>query len=259
MQEERRVSIFGLLVVLIAIVLVAVGVMGLLTQDGRMVVTVPGVVRPTADVNTASGNTASAVVEPIKPIEPVAPEATPPQATVQSAVVRGGSRNKPTEVSQAAPNAPSPTGEVMLPGETTPITRSTVLVNVPGTSAFRLEVLSALYDVSGKPTQGCAALDNKAPARRLTLQLAVVNDSGLNFQPGEWGAAAYTGNTRATLCFSGTGGLPAFANGTRQSVMFVAFTNPDQSVTSVTISTLNGLSARACFEEERVVACPTTP
>jgi hypothetical protein len=255
MQEEKRVSIFGLLVVLIALLLVAVGVMGLLTQDGRMTVTVPGVVRPTAaDVDTAANSVATVAVGP------VVSQVIPAQATVtvQSAVVRGGSRNKPTEVSQAALGAASATSEVMLPGETSATTPSTDLVNVPGTSAFRVEVLSALYDVSGKPTQGCAAFDNKVPVRRLTLQLAVVNDSGVNFQPGEWGAAAYMGSARATLCFSGAGGLPPFATGTRQPVMFVAFANPDQSVTSVTISTLNGLSARACFEEERVVACPAT-
>jgi hypothetical protein len=264
MQEEKRVSIFGLLIVLIALVLVAVGVMGLLTQDGRMTVIVPGVVRPTTsttsttslDANTAASDVTTGAVG----VGPTELQAIPAQATVtvQSAAVRGGSRNKPTAVSQAAPGAAPATGEVMLPGETAPTTRSVDLVNVPGTSAFRVEVLSALYEVSGKPTQGCAAFDNKVPVRRLTLQLAVVNDSGLNFQPGEWGAAAYMGSARATLCFSGVGGLPPFATGTRQPVMFVAFANPDQSVTSVTISTLNGLSARACFEEERVVACPAT-
>jgi archaellum component FlaG (FlaF/FlaG flagellin family) len=247
MQEEKRISILGLLIVLIAIVLVAVGVMGLLTQDGRVSVSVPGAAGA-LETSTAGSAAATEVVAP------EAPQALPAQATVtvESAVVRGGSRNRPAEVSQPAP------GEVMLPGETSPIARAGDLVNVPGTSAFRVEVLGALYDVSGRPAQGCAAFDNKVPVRRLTLQLAVVNDSGMNFQPGEWGAAAYINNARAVLCFSGDSGLPVFTNGTRQSVIFIVFANPDQAITSVTISTLNGLSARACFEEERVVACPAT-
>jgi hypothetical protein len=246
MQEERRFSILGLLIVLIAIALVAVGVMGLLTRDGRVLVSLPGAAKTpaTSDVNTGASAAAT----------PVAGQVAPSQATVtvQSAVVRGGSRSKPTAVSQTAP------GEVKLPGETSAIARAGDLVNVPGTSAFRVEVLSALYDVSGRPTQGCTAFDSKVPVRRLTLQLAIVNDSGMNFQPGEWGAAAYIGNARATLCFSGDGGLPVFVSGMRQSVTFVAFADADQAVTAVTISTLNGLSARACFEEERVVACPAT-
>jgi hypothetical protein len=242
MNEEKRTNVIGVLIVLIAVMLVAVGIFGLLSRNSRTTITLP-----------SSGTGSEGQPNPA-PTD--APAAVAPSVAGQSAVVRGGSRSKPTTTNETAVVAnSSATGEVMLPGETA-TTVGGGLINVPGGSAFRIEVLSALYDVSGKPTQGCSVFDNRVPARRFTFQLAVVNDSGANFQPGEWGAAAYIGTARTTLCFSGAGALPAFPNGTRQQVSLVAFANPDQSITSVSISTLNGLSARVCFQEERVVACP---
>jgi hypothetical protein len=248
MKDGQRTNILGLLIMLLALVLVAVGVIGLLSRNDQTTITVPVSAKNTTDSNevSASGNQPAAV----------APPADASAATVQSAVVRGGSRNQPTtSAAPAAPNTGTATGEVMLPGETLP-SNNGGLVNVPSTSAFRIEVLSTHYDVSGKPSQGCSAFDNRIPIRRFTVQLAVVNDSGINYQPGEWGAAAYSGAARMTLCLSGSSGLPAFATGTRQQVTFVAFANPDQVITSINISTFNGLSARVCFDEEHLVACP---
>ena len=252
MQEDRKPNILGLIIVLIAVSLVAVGVFGLLSRNDRAVISVP-----VSTSNTASGS--AATTEQPAPIAPAAAQPIEtPQETVQSAVVRGGSRGKPSQPTVTSSDASS---EITLPGETTPTSSpntSGPLASVPGAAPFRVEVLSALYDVSGKPSQGCAVFDNRVPARRFTFQLAVVNDSGADLQPGEWGAAAYTGNTRVTLCFAGPGRLPQFANRTRQQVTLVAFTTPEQSVTAVSLSTLSGLSARVCFQEERVVACPVS-
>ena len=263
MKDVRRPSVLGLLIVLTALLLVAIGIIGLVSRNGRTVIAVPGIVRGTTNIGSAAKREVSQVAEAAVEVVP-----TPqPVTTELSAVVRGGSRNKPTaavvQPNEAAPTAVLTTdpitNEAILPGETAPTTATTKasdLVTEPTPSALRIEVLSAIYDVSGKPSRGCALFDNRMPTRRFTFQLAVVNDSGVSYQPGEWGAAAYANGARATLCLSGTGGLPAFANGTRQPITFVAFTEPDQWVTSVSISTLNGLSARVCFEEERVVACP---
>ena len=267
MKDERRPSILGLLIVLIALVLVAVGIIGLISRNGRTVIAVPGIVRGTTSIGSAAKRDAPPEAEAVVEVVPTTQSA----ATEQSAVVRGGSRNKPTapvavvQPTQAEPtavlSADPATREVMLPGKTAPMTNTAEagsLVTVPATSALRIEVLSAIYDVSGTPSRGCAVFDNHMPARRFTFQLAVVNDSGVSYQPGEWGAAAYADAARATLCLSGTSGLPAFVNATRQPITFVAFTEPDQWITSVSINTLNGLSARVCFEEEHVVACPAS-
>ena len=251
MQEDRKPNILGFIIVLVAVSLVAFGVFGLLSRNDRTVITLP----VSTGVNTSSA--AEPAVQPTA-VPPAEPQEAQPQETVQSAVVRGGSRSKPKLTVVAVQPTSS---EVTLPGEETPTASpsgATNLGSVPGAAPFRVEVLSALYDVSGKPSQGCTVFDNRVPARRFTFQLAVINDSGADLQPGEWGAAAYTGNERVTLCLAGQGKLPQFVNRTRQQITLVAFTKPDQSVSSVSLSTLSGLSARVCFQEERMVACPAS-
>ena len=77
-------------------------------------------------------------------------------ASGQSAVARGNTRNKPTA---------EQTDVVTLPGEQGQASNAqAALPGAGGSGTFRIEVVKALYGVSGMPTQGCAALDEKTPA-----------------------------------------------------------------------------------------------
>ena len=169
----------------------------------------------------------------------------------QSAVARGSTRNKPTAEQSDV---------IVLPGEQTQASNAqAALPGATGSGAFRIEVVKAVYGVSGMPTQGCAAVDEKTPARRFTLQLRVINDTGQDLAPAAWGAAAFVGAKRSILCFAVEGGqLPSLITGKAQDLGLLTFIAPDEAVTSFVISTLGGLSARVCFSEERVIACPAS-
>ncbi len=182
----------------------------------------------------------------------VAPQPDPTATAVVnsgvSGVARGGSRSKPT-VSGAA------TAEVLLPGETA-VSPSTA-VQSDGNGSVRFEVMSAVYDVSGKPVNGCESFDSKTPVRRLTLTLNLSNVSGADMAAGSWGAAAFAGGNRATLCLGGAqSALPAIAAGGKESLEFAAFVGPEESVTALTIGTADGVNSSICFEGEQAITCP---
>jgi hypothetical protein len=121
---------------------------------------------------------------------------------------------------------------------------------------LRIEVLEAVYDVSGKPQDGCASFDVSTPVRRLTLSLVLENSSETDIANNEWGAAAFAGDQRATLCLvDAAGGLPTLAKGVRQPVRFAAFVSANASVSAIAVNTVQGLAAKVCFDEAKVVPC----
>jgi hypothetical protein len=165
----------------------------------------------------------------------------------ESAVARGSSRNQNT--------AGSSSGEVLLPGETQP-TASPSVQGASEAGPLRIEVRSAQYDVSGKPAAGCASFDPKTPVRRFKLELAIVNETGTAISPAEWGAAAFNGAERATLCLANvTTGLPALAQGARTPITLLAFAEAETSISAIAVNTTQGFASRVCFDEDKVVAC----
>ncbi len=195
--------------------------------------------------------------------------ATVPSALVPNArglavgdltVARGGSRNKPTVAvvapTASAPDAAKPTAgtEILLPGESAPTSEPAIIGASDG--PFRVEVTDASYDVSGKPGQGCATFDTRVPMRRLTLVMTLVNDTDVALKRGEWGAAAYAGDKRVTLCLSDISKrMPDLGPGAREKLTFVAFAPPDSAVTALDLNSTTKLATRVCFNEEKIVAC----
>jgi hypothetical protein len=227
------------LIALVGLAVVAVGVVALLARGGAA---------PAAEQRGAGGVRSAPTPAPAVVQEaPVAPAAPASDAGGDSAVARGGSRNRSAEGSSG--------GEVLLPGETQP-TASPSMIGVSEAGPLRIEVRSAIYDVSGKPASGCSAFDAKTPVRRLTLELSIVNETGTAISPAEWGAAAFEGADRATLCLANvTTGLPALTQGTRTPITLLAFTEAKSSVTAIAINTTQGFASRVCFNEDKVVAC----
>jgi hypothetical protein len=143
---------------------------------------------------------------------------------------------------------------VALPGES-----SAVAETQASGQPLRIDVLGTAYDVSGKPAQGCTVFDNRVPTRRLTLRLAIVNGTGSDVPAAEWGAAAFSGNTRAVLCLAGDARqLPVLSRDNPQPVTLVAFVAPDQMVSRLQLRLKSGAVADVCFDQEQVVDCPAT-
>lgn len=233
-EEKRKPNVFAVLV-LVLVAVAAVVVVGVLAGGG--------LTRVQGEQRGAGASAPTATVPPV--VEAPAGQG----ASGQSAVARGGSRNRATATVDTADAGGS---EVKLPGETA----AAPAVGSVTSGPFRIDIASAIYDVSGKPSQGCAVFDNRVPARRFTLSFSVINDAEGDLGAGDWGAAAFVGAKRATLCLAGGAGLPALPKGQSIPVTLVAFVEPDEAVTQLSINGVNGASARICFNEEKVVACP---
>lgn len=227
-EEKRKPNVFAVLV-LVLVAVAAVVVVGILAGGG--LTRVQGEQRGAGAVAPTS----------------TAPAAVVPDDSGQSAVARGGSRNRATATADTNAGA-----EVKLPGETAAAPAGASITSGP----FRIDITSALYDVSGKPSQGCAVFDNRVPARRFTLSFNIVNEAQGDLAAGDWGAAAFAGTKRATLCLAGGAGLPALPKSKAMPVTLVAFVEPDEAVTQLAINGVNGAAAKVCFNEEKVVACP---
>jgi hypothetical protein len=176
-----------------------------------------------------------------------APRAEPtsaPAAGGPNAVARGGVRSKPTTTSGGS-------GQILLPGEATG-----AVVQSASSGNLRFDIKRASYDVSGMPKQGCADFDSKTPARRFSLSMNVTNNSAADMVSGEWGAAAYVGDKRVTLCLANAdNGLPTLSKGGSGALELVAFVGPDEAVTMLSVTAVNGETSKVCFDEERVTGC----
>ncbi len=180
---------------------------------------------------------------------PVVAQDTPaPAADGESAVARGGSRNR-----TAGTNTTS--GEVLLPGETRP-TASPAVLGASKSGPLSIEVRSAEYDVSGTPLEGCSKFDAKTPVRRFKVDIAILNETGAPISPAEWGAAAFSGANRVTMCLANaTTGLPTLAKDARTPITLLAFADAKSSISIISINTVRGFAASVCFDEEKVIAC----
>jgi len=119
-----------------------------------------------------------------------------------------------------------------------------------------MEVISAAYTPSGKPSNGCAQIDNAAQGQRFDFAVNIVNQTGANLNPGDWGAQAYSGSEPLTLCYFGqTAQLPTLQNSARTNITLVAFTDANKPVTSIVIGTTNGNEAKVCFAGDHVITC----
>ncbi len=143
--------------------------------------------------------------------------------------------------------------------EATIITRtqsSTPLATGDINSQLAVDVLSATYTPSGKPSAGCAQIDPATPGQRFDFVVNVMNRSGATLGAGDWGAQAYSGDKQLTLCYFGqTAQLPVLVNDGKTLIALVAFTDPNESVTSIVLGTTSGLEARTCFANGKIVPC----
>jgi hypothetical protein len=176
-----------------------------------------------------------------------APKAEPtsaPAASGPNAVARGGVRGKATSTANGS-------GQILLPGEATG-----TAVQIASAGNLKFEIARAAYDVSGMPKQGCSDFDNKTPARRFSLSMNVTNNSDADMVGGEWGAAAFVGDKRVTLCLaSADSGLPTLKKSGSGLLDLVAFVGPDESISALSITAASGETSKVCFDQERVVAC----
>lgn len=148
--------------------------------------------------------------------------------------LRGGVRSSPVPTTQS-------------PNVTVPLTASAPLY---------MEVLSAAYTPSGKPSNGCAQIDNAAQGQRFDFAVNIVNQTGADLNPGDWGAQAYSGSEPLTLCYFGqTAQLPTLQNSARTNITLVAFTDGSKPVTAIVIGTTNGNEAKVCFAGDHVITC----
>ena len=133
---------------------------------------------------------------------------------------------------------------------------TTPLATGNSSSPLAIDVISATYTPSGKPSSGCSQIDNNTPGQRFDFVINVVNHTGVNLGAGDWGAQAYSGDKALALCYFGqTAQLPVLVNDAKTLVNLVAFTDVNEPVTTVVLGTTSGFEARTCFSEGKVVAC----
>ncbi len=123
-------------------------------------------------------------------------------------------------------------------------------------SPLAIDVISATYAPSGKPSSGCSQIDSNIPGQRFDFVVNVVNHTGVNLGAGDWGAQAYSGDKALALCYFGqTAQLPVLVSDAKTLVKLVAFTDVNEPVTTVVLGTTSGFEARTCFSEGKVVVC----
>jgi hypothetical protein len=122
-----------------------------------------------------------------------------------------------------------------------------------------LQLVSARYDLSGRPLQNCGAFDPQDPVRKFTFTLLITNETGAALDRTQWGAAALAGSRRAfQLCYFKTEGpaLPDLPVGQTRRVTLSAFVEPNQNVTAILIGDHTGNTSRLCIKDTRAAPCP---
>ena len=179
-----------------------------------------------------------------------APQAPSPSGTAISMPAVARSNNAGSAARGRVRNSPVPEATIISPQNTTP--QATGDVSAP----LAMDVLSASYSASGKPTAGCAQIDPNATGQRFDFVVNVSNHTGVNLGAGDWGAQAYSGDKALTLCYFGqTAQLPTLVNDAKTLVTLVAFTSTNEPVTSIVLGTTSGVETRACFADGKVTAC----
>lgn len=157
-----------------------------------------------------------------------------PTGAVGARGIRGGVRSSPVPTTQGV----------------------SVSVPVTASAPLYMEVLSAAYTPSGKPSNGCGQIETTTQGQRFDFAVNIINQTGNDLNPGDWGAQAYSGGEPLTLCYFGqTAQLPTLQNSARTNITLVAFTDASKPVTSIVIGTTNGNEAKVCFAGDHVITC----
>lgn len=204
--------------ILLVVAMMAVVLALALVQRNQMISDAPGV---------AAANTQS----PAGPIS-AAVAVSPTQALASTAIA--------TE----SPASPQPRAELA----------STQTPN----GLFDLNLVTARYELSGRPTLRCGGFDGNDPVRKFTFTLAITNKTGADVGQSSWGAVAWTQKGRAfQLCYFEAEGptVPDLPAGQSQRVTLSAFIERNQSITSILVGDNAGNLGRICIRGAQQVPC----
>ena len=177
-------------------------------------------------------------------------------AAIQADATTNAQVARPT--SNVAAKLPRPTATVPLNvALSAGLTATTTALPQPALK-WHLELASARYETSGRPTQNCGRFKADDVVRKFTFTLQVTNNTGADLDATGWGAVAYTGEKPAAqLCYFKTEGplVPTLLHGQTRQVTLSAFIEPEQRISKIVIGDNVGNAARICLKDTQVVDC----
>lgn len=215
---------------------------------------VPGLGFPSATVASIT-KTATVTPSPVSTETAPAPTASPtlpPSATALPTLVP---TEAPTLAATATPESQD-TQPQSQPATPSPESISAATPPTDSEPALQANVLSSRYSLAGTPTEGCGKFNAQKISRRFDVQIQITNLTGQDLASDKWGAAAYSGQQTALLCyFEGQGTLPPLIANNPVTVVLTAFVPSGQDIDTLLIGTASGKVTKLCFLDGKSHAC----
>jgi hypothetical protein len=123
---------------------------------------------------------------------------------------------------------------------------------------YDVELVTARYEITGRPAKGCGLPDAADPVRKFTFTLAITNKTGADTDAAKWGTAAFTQNGRASqVCYFDTEGpaVPDLPKNRTQRVTLSAFVERNESVAAILVGDSAGNAQRICVRGTQRIQC----
>jgi hypothetical protein len=123
---------------------------------------------------------------------------------------------------------------------------------------YDVELVTARYEITGRPAKGCGLPDAADPVRKFTFTLAITNKTGADTDAAKWGTAAFTQNGRASqVCYFETEGpaVPGLPKNRIQRVTLSAFVERNESVSAIVVGDSAGNAQRICVRGTQRIQC----
>jgi hypothetical protein len=177
-------------------------------------------------------------------------------AVARNLVLGNGITQSTSALSAAATSASTPSNQTLQPEATAVMVAAT---DTPAPNGlYDVELVTARYEITGRPAQGCGLPDVADPVRKFTFTLAITNKTGADTDAAKWGTAAFTRNGRAfQVCYFEAEGpaVPDLPKNRTQRVTLSAFVERNESVASILVGDNAGNAQRICVRGTQRIQC----